>query len=85
MQKICKACGRTLDISQFTKSKNIKDGYENKCKECRLKQRKKYINTCETCGKTFKTAYKNAKYCSGKCKPQCQINKIKVQCDICGK
>ncbi|QDY32663.1 HNH endonuclease [Clostridium sporogenes] len=85
MQKICTACGRILDISNFTKNRNLKDGYENKCKECRLKQRKKYINTCIACGNIFKTAYKSAEYCSAKCKPQCQNNKIKVQCDICGK
>lgn len=40
MQKVCKECGKLLDISYFTKSKKIKDGYENMCKSCRQEQKK---------------------------------------------
>ncbi|BDR82560.1 HNH endonuclease [Clostridium tetani] len=85
MEKVCKSCGIKLDISCFTKSKNTSDGYENKCKKCRQEQRKKYMNVCETCGNTFKTAYKKSKYCSQKCKPQSKRKRIKVKCSICGK
>ena len=30
--KICKSCNKSLEINKFGKSKNTKDGYENKCK-----------------------------------------------------
>lgn len=74
-----------MDINKFSKNKNCKDGYENKCKSCRLEERKKFINTCEYCGKKFRTAHKNSKYCSNACKPQCRPKKVKVVCFICGK
>lgn len=48
--KICKSCGENLEVSNFTKSKNVKDGYENKCKKCRNKQSLKHLCKCETCG-----------------------------------
>lgn len=81
--KVCKICKKELSYENFTKSKNVKDGYENVCKKCRQNQRKKYTNKCETCGKEFKTANKNSKYCSSKCKPQSTKNKVKVNCFIC--
>lgn len=83
--KICKQCNRELDINNFSKNKNLKDGYENKCKECRNKSRLKYKCKCETCGKEWMAQKQNTKYCSPKCKPQCQQNKIIVKCSICGK
>ena len=60
--KTCKSCNKTLEKELFSKSKVTKDGYENKCKKCRVEQRKKYINTCITCSNEFKTAYKKSKY-----------------------
>lgn len=83
--KKCKECGEVLSVDCFSKSKNVKDGYENKCKQCRLKKRKKYINVCIKCGKEFSTMYKNSKYCCQSCKPQSAKNRIKVACAICGK
>ena len=83
--KICKQCNQELSLDNFAKSKITKDGYENKCKKCRLENRKKYTNICETCGNEFKTANKNTKYCCNKCKPQCQQDRITVKCSICGK
>ena len=38
--KICKQCNQELSLDNFTKSKTTKDGYENKCKKCRLENRK---------------------------------------------
>ena len=35
MKKICKKCGRELDITDFVKNKNCKDGYEGTCKFCK--------------------------------------------------
>lgn len=32
--KICKVCGRELNISEFRKHKAFKDGLDSKCKEC---------------------------------------------------
>lgn len=34
MLKVCKGCGRTLDVSAFTVDKRLKDGRFGKCKEC---------------------------------------------------
>ena len=39
MQKICKKCNKLLDITEFIKNKNCKDGYENTCKVCKNKIR----------------------------------------------
>lgn len=83
--KVCKSCKKELTLSNFGKSKNVKDGYENICKECRLEQRKKYINICDNCGEKFKTAYKNAKYCSQGCKPQSKRKRVVIKCSYCKK
>lgn len=86
MKKICKECKRKLPVECFTRSKMVKDGYENKCKECRQKARHKYENVCITCGTTFKSINPEAKYCSQKCKPQCsKIERVTVKCCVCGK
>lgn len=85
MQKICKSCGKLLDMSNFTKSKILKDGYENKCKKCRQEERKKHILTCCICGNTFKSAKKNAKYCSSKCQGISRMRRVETTCDYCGK
>lgn len=82
--KVCKSCGENLEVSNFTKSKNVKDGYENKCKICRANARKKYINICSTCGSEYKTPYKNTQYCSQSCKPQSQKKRILINCSFCG-
>lgn len=84
-QKICKKCGRLLDISFFDKCKTNIDGHEGKCKECRKAERKKYIRTCLTCGKQFRTSNRNANYCSNKCGAQPRKQRMIVKCCICGK
>lgn len=33
--KVCKLCGKELPIEQFYHNSATKDGYDNKCKECR--------------------------------------------------
>ena len=35
--KVCKKCGEEKDITLFCKSKKCKDGYTNRCKECKKK------------------------------------------------
>lgn len=35
IMKVCKICKKELSYENFTKSKNVKDGYENVCKKCR--------------------------------------------------
>src|SRR5690625_5847940 len=65
--KTCKGCLMFLDIKHFSKSKNVKDGYENKCKHCRNKQRMKYTNICKVCESSFKTSKKQTMYCSSEC------------------
>ena len=83
--KICKRCKKELPIENFTKSKAVKDGYENKCKKCRNEERLKHKCICVTCGKEWMAQKKDAKYCSPECKPQCQQKRIIVKCSICGK
>lgn len=83
--KICKSCGKNKEFSYFGRSKNVKDGYENKCKECREKQRKKFIKFCLTCNSEFSTKRETTKYCSKKCLPQNQKNRITVECGYCHK
>lgn len=84
MQKTCKSCGRTMDVSNFYKSKNIKDGYENKCKACRNAQRKKYTKVCKKCGVEFETINKTQQYCSLKCSGISKRNRVKTKCSYCG-
>lgn len=84
--KVCKSCGKELPISNFTKAKKLKDGYENKCKECRQKQRKKvHKHTCKRCGKKFTSAKPNSKYCSRECQDLSHRNRVKIKCAYCGK
>ena len=83
MVKTCKKCGITKDINCFTKSKNIKDGYENSCKECRNKARKNKIKICEQCGKKFKASRNSAKYCSIECQGISHRRRTKVLCAFC--
>ena len=83
--KICKRCKKELPIENFTKSKVIKDGYENKCKKCRNEERLKYKCICVTCGNEWMAQKKDAKYCSPQCKPQCKQKRVIVKCSICGK
>lgn len=54
MRKNCKECKEFKDKSLFTKSKNVKDGYENKCKKCRSESRKIHGSECTNCGSEFK-------------------------------
>jgi len=48
--KVCPKCGRELQLSEFSKSSNSKDGYQHHCKDCQRmankanKKRKKAIN-----------------------------------------
>ena len=83
--KICKKCGKELPLDNFYKSKNTKDGYEGKCKECRKKLSKIHTIICKNCGKSFSTDDKNAKFCSSRCCGDYQKKRIIVKCDYCGK
>ncbi len=83
--KICKECKKELSIDNFSKSKLLKDGYENKCKSCRNKARLKYECVCETCGKVWKAQKPNSKYCCAECKPQSKPKRIKTKCSYCSK
>lgn len=85
MKKVCKSCGELLEISCFGKSKLLKDGYENKCKVCRNEERKKYIIICSVCGKEFKTANKNARFCGSECIGESRKNRVIKKCSYCGK
>lgn len=83
--KICKECGIEKPLDSFEKAKTCTDGHMGTCKKCRLEKKKKYSNTCETCGEIFKTARKETRYCSRKCLPQNQPKpKVSKICDWCG-
>lgn len=82
-KKFCKGCEETLPISNFGKSKNVKDGYENKCRECRKKARmRKHIYNCLYCKETF-SATKKQKYCSPKCRSLSRRRRVNVSCSYC--
>lgn len=51
--KKCKSCLLVLPLDNFTPSKVIKDGHENKCRACRSNQRKKHKKNCEQCNSEF--------------------------------
>lgn len=82
-EKFCKGCKQTLLISQFSKSKNVKDGYENRCKKCRQEARKKHIKTCESCNKSFRTAKETTRFCSVECQGLARRNRVKKTCSHC--
>ncbi len=49
MEKTCRRCGRSLDISSFYKHSQMKDGHLNICKECVIKRMIEYrINNIDT-------------------------------------
>ena len=39
--KVCKECGQSLPISNFSKNKATKDGLANYCKKCDKERRRK--------------------------------------------
>lgn len=78
--KVCKSCGKNLEISNFTKSKQVKDGYENKCKVCRRKQRTTYSKSCEVCKKEFTTQTKGTRFCSKECQGIVRRDRIETKC-----
>lgn len=81
--KVCKSCGKNLEISNFTKSKQVKDGYENKCKVCRRKQRPTYSKNCEVCKKEFTTQTKETRFCSKECQGIARRDRIETKCSYC--
>lgn len=83
--KICKSCNRNLEINNFGKSKNVKDGYENKCKKCRQSKRPIYSRSCEVCKKEFNTQTKETRFCSKECQGIARRNRVKVNCSYCNK
>jgi len=86
MKKNCKECGKRLDVSYFSPCKNLKDGYENKCRKCRLAKRNmNHKCVCQYCHKEFTNAKKDKPYCSAKCAGLARRNRVKKNCDFCGK
>lgn len=81
--KTCKSCNKKLEINKFDKSKNMKDGYENKCKECRKNQRPTYFKICEVCKSEFTTKTKATRFCGKKCQGIARRNRVKVNCSYC--
>lgn len=85
-EKLCKACKEVLSIESFAPNKNLKDGYENKCRKCRQNQRKKnHKHICEGCGVEFNSAKPKAKYCSHKCHGKTRDTKVDKKCVVCKK
>ena len=82
MKKQCKSCKEILDVSCFTKSKLVKDGYENKCKTCRQNARKSHKKECEICDKVFLTTRKT-RFCSVECQGIARRNRVEKNCSYC--
>jgi len=57
--KICKKCGEEKNESEFNKSKQSKDGLNNKCKECDNKERKIYRDNNIEKVREYKKKYYN--------------------------
>lgn len=84
-EKKCKACEKILNLSEFTKSKNTKDGFENKCKKCRSYAKKKnHFLICLQCGKGFNSARANTKFCSKDCTGINRRKRVLRICNFCG-
>lgn len=65
--KKCKGCSKTKLFSEFYKSKTHNDGHENKCKDCRNKQRRKHHSyICKNCKKSFNST-RFQQFCGNKC------------------
>ena len=42
MNKTCRICGLTKDITEYHKKKGMSDGHRNECKDCVREQQKVY-------------------------------------------
>lgn len=93
--KVCKCCQRLKMTSCFSKRKDSKDGYRNKCRQC-VKDKGIYSFKCKQCGKEVKTNVKTSKFCSQDClnkwksdnikgKNHHNYNRVKCKCDYCKK
>jgi endogenous inhibitor of DNA gyrase (YacG/DUF329 family) len=85
--KVCKGeCGKELPLDSFGKSKNTKDGFEGKCRDCRRKQKESnHSLICQQCGEKFNSAKKNTRYCSRACAGKSKHKRVLVNCSFCGK
>lgn len=82
MKKICSKCKEEKDIIEFRKDKYRKDGHKSRCKYCTDNI---HTHTCKQCGNTFTCSKKSQDFCSYECMGKSNINKIKFNCDYCGK
>ena len=83
--KVCKECGKLKLVSCFSKRKDVKDGYRNKCKKCEnFKRKSRYKHKCLTCNKEFSSPKKLQKFCSFECRDNYKkpyyLNGIKCIC-----
>ncbi|EID0695626.1 TPA: HNH endonuclease [Vibrio parahaemolyticus] len=84
--KICKLCEKSLNLNHFNKNKVMKDGYDNRCKECKRAQaRNRYTHICSQCGINFNNSSKNSKYCSSQCSGEARRKRLKVNCGFCNR
>lgn len=74
-----------LPVDKFSPSKVIKDGYENKCRDCRQQARKKHKIECNRCGVEFLSPKKSTLFCSTKCAGESRKRRKIVNCPVCGK
>jgi len=85
-EKKCNDCCHVYPINNFSPSKSNKDGFENKCKNCRNLQRKSnHQNKCKECGSIFATAKKNQAFCSSQCSGKYKRKRVVKECNFCGK
>lgn len=85
VEKRCNKCNIIKSINEFGTSKWIKDGYENTCKKCREERRKKYNKKCEVCNKEYVTSDSKSRFCGAVCAASGRRNRVKVNCEACGK
>lgn len=82
-KKICKQCGKMLDLSNFYKNNKSVDGYKHTCKQC-YKQNNLKTYICKNCNREFES-YEKRKFCSHKCSCEFRDTRTIMVCQTCGK
>lgn len=75
--KICNNCDINKELNEYEEGRNT-------CRDCRRESRKIHNKICGNCKTSFKSAKKNAKYCSAACVGLAKQKKKVVKCEYCG-
>lgn len=81
----CEECEKEFWVSPSRLSRGVKY-CSRECQE-RARKKKRIKKTCEECGAEYivTQSHQESRYCSVACYDKAQINRVKVNCTICGK